>query len=195
MGAAPLVAQAGLQVTEPARRTHAEAASIVPQEPVARDERSRAREPHHGLSGAPDGHRLDALGERRLGPRGRRVEAPHDLVAAAAVETDRRQDANGPAVGSHPFLESGPELLRDERIDEDELVGSLVRDRPDHLGPVGGAVGRGARHPLRMWRFPAPEPRRELRESRYRWSSGGFWTSCSVAYSSTSLLITSAPSP
>ena len=93
------------------------------------------------------------------------------------------------------FLEGGPELLRDERVDEDERVGSLVRDRPDALGPVGGAVGRGAGHPLRMRRFPAPEARRELREPRYRWSSGGFWTLCSVAYSSTSLLITSAPSP
>jgi hypothetical protein len=57
------------------------------------------------------------------------------------METDRRQHANRPAVGSHAFLECGPELLRDERVDEDERVGSLIRDRPDGLGPVGGAVG------------------------------------------------------
>ena len=188
-------AQARLQVAEPSRRAHPEAASIVPEEPVARNESPGAREPHHGLPRAPDGHRLDALGKRRLGAGSRRVEAPHDLVPAAAVEADRRQDANRPAVGSHPFLERGPELVGDERVDEDERVGSLVRDRPDALGPVGGTVGRSTRCPLRMWRFPAPEPRRELREPRYCWSSGGFWTLCSVAYSSTSLLITSAPSP
>jgi len=111
------------------------------------------------------------------------------------MEANRRVDDDRLSVPLDPRLERPPELVRDERVDEEERVRRLVGDRADIGRPVGRVSWLLRRTPLRVPRGPAEQAGTKLRELGYRVSSGGFWTLCSVAYSSTSVLITSAPSP
>ena len=64
-------------------------------DPSSRSPTTSARwplEPEHHLAGGSDRERLDPGGQRFPRPRGRRPVASGDVVAAAAMETDRRQD-------------------------------------------------------------------------------------------------------
>src|SRR6185295_19768768 len=107
-----IVGEPWIEVAEPTGRTHAQTPRTVTEEPVARNEGARAREPDHGLPCARDGHGLHPRGKRVLRPGCRRVEAPHDLVPAAAVKADCREHANRLAVSPNALLQGRPELVR-----------------------------------------------------------------------------------
>jgi hypothetical protein len=173
--------ETGLQIAEPAGWTEAEAALVGSEQPVARDERARLREPDHRLSGSGDPDRLDGCGQIRAAADGSRPEAALHLVSATPMEPDRRVDDDGLPMPPPHVVERLPEVIRDERIDEKECIWRRVGNRPDELAPVGRAPRRCPGPPLRMRRLPAPEAGAELFETGYRSSSGGFWTSFSVA--------------
>jgi hypothetical protein len=187
--------QAGHEIAKPGLGTKAKPARIVPEEPVAGNENARPGKPDHRLARPPDPDRLCAFRQAGLPSHVSGAEAFQHVVAASPVPADRREDDNRLPVPGDEVFEWGPEVTRDERIDEEERIRGLVRNTSDLLGPVSRAFGLRSCAPVRMPGSPAPKARTKLLERCYRVSSGGFWTLCSVAYSSTSLLITSAPSP
>ena len=175
------VRETGLQIAQPAGWAEAEAAHVVSEQPVTGDERAQLREPDHRLSGAGDPDRLDACGQIGAAADGSRAEAALHVVSATTMEPDRRVDDHGPPMASPHVVERLPEIISDERIDQEECVRGGVGHRTDELGPVGRAPRRRPGAPLRMRRLPAPEAGAEFFETGYRSSSGGFWTSFSVA--------------
>ena len=136
---------------QPRRRTHAYAARLVADQPVARDQRAVLGDPDHGLAGALDLHRLDSA------RRGSRIPSA-DLRPAALVAGHRRDDGDGAA--RDELVERLP--LVDERIDEHDDVPRVVGDAADVAQPIADAVLLGARLPLRVRRGPAVQTPTEL---------------------------------
>jgi hypothetical protein len=172
-GAAPpqlVVAEAGLQVAEPAGRAHARPPRSSPRS--RSPGRARAGpEPDHRLPAAADRDGLDASGGRPSRGR-RRVEAADDLVPAAAVEADRRQHATG-----RPWARtaSSSGAQSSSGTSGSTKTNASGARRPPTRRARASRPGCPAtrRDPLRMRRLPAPEAGRELCEPRYRCRAEG----------------------
>src|SRR5205823_3121034 len=84
--------------------------------------------------------------------------SPRDLLTAAPMREERRQNHDAPScdllVGPVPEL---PIVARHQRVDEHGYVESYIQNRSHALIPVVGAVGTGTRPPRRVRRRPAPE--------------------------------------
>jgi hypothetical protein len=109
------------------------------------------------------GRRRERLDTGRERPVRRGPVALRDRLGAPAVPRDGEQDQHRLARSLDIAVERAPEpllvLRRDERIDEDDRVGSLVVDAADLLvPPLGWSCVR--RLPFRMETGPAPEARR-----------------------------------
>ena len=156
------------EVAEPRVGTESQAARVGAEQPVAGDERAPHGEPDHRFPGALDRHRLDALGQGPARTGRGCVVARRELLPAAPVELERRQDRDAAAVAADERVEGIAQVLaivRDERVDEHERVRGLVGDTADVRAPVGRALRIGIRVGIGMAGRPAVESRGELEET------------------------------
>jgi hypothetical protein len=144
------------EVPKPRLRTHPQSRRAVAEDAVAGNERAMLRQPVDRLARACDLERRHVLRHR-----GRRVVAPHHLVAAALVKLDRDQDCYVLLV-LPKRVECGELAVDHQRIDEHERVARVVGDTTDLRRPVGRAVHLLRRFPLGMCRRPAPQARCDL---------------------------------
>src|SRR4051794_18460140 len=133
-------------------------------------------EPEHRLAGATDWLRLDSPRQAVPRPRGPGAIAPGQLVAAATVPLDGREDRHRQAALLNvavEMLEESVALLREQRIDQHRGVRRIEKDTADVTGPVGRALGSRIRHPPRMGCGPAPQAGPDRMKLGHATSLGG----------------------